>query len=76
MSKNKKFIFSNYVLLVFLLLVLLEFFSYIISKFFLSDYGVLFDKNKITQNYSNYLKKRHNILVLVGVLGMKNSMLT
>ena len=62
MSKNKKFIFISYVLLVFLLLVLLEFFSYIISKFFLSNYGALFDKNKITQNYNNYLKKRHNIL--------------
>lgn len=51
-------IIKKYLLLVIFLLFFVEILSYLISKFFLSDVGVFFDKKKITQDYNKYLDIR------------------
>jgi len=61
-----------YFFLFFLILIFFEFFSYLTSKFILSDIGVLFDKNKITQNYNNYLNIRNTTLGWNTVSGKDN----
>ncbi len=52
----------NYLLLFIFILFFVEIFSYLISKFFLSEKGIFFDKKKITQNYNIYLKIRDKTL--------------
>ena len=63
MLRNKNYNkFKNYAFLIFVFLAFLEVSSFFVLKFILADYGIIFDKNKITQDYNDYLKIRHNIL--------------
>lgn len=59
-KKNSKF--KNYILLIFLLFAFLEISSFFVLKFILANYGIIFDKNRITQDHNNYLKIRNDIL--------------
>ena len=52
----------KYLFLIIFLLFFVEFVAFIVSKFFLSDRGVFFDKKKISQNYNRYLEVRHRTL--------------
>lgn len=58
-KKNKV---QNYLLLIFFLIFISEIVSFFFIKFFLVNYGIVYDHNNVDKNYENYLKSRHQIL--------------
>ena len=57
-KKNKV---QNYLLLIFFLISFSEIVSFFFIKFFLVNYGIIYDHN-VDKNYESYLKFRHQIL--------------
>lgn len=58
-KKNKV---QNYLLLIFFLIFISEIVSFFFIKFFLVNYGIVYNHNNVDKNYENYLKSRHQIL--------------